>query len=46
MSFVRLKSKYREFNNEIGQTGAGLKAEEIVSGSELSNKIIMHANLY
>ncbi|KAH9960585.1 hypothetical protein BGW80DRAFT_1464195 [Lactifluus volemus] len=34
-----LKTKYHEFNNKIGQTEAGLKAEEIAEGSELSNKI-------
>ena len=36
---TRLKTKYCEFNNDIGQTGASLKVKEIAEGSELSNKI-------
>lgn len=36
-----LKSKYRTFNTELGQTGAGLRKEDVVVGSDISNKIGM-----
>lgn len=36
---LSLRSKYRAFNNELGQTGAGLRKEDVTSGSNISNKI-------
>ncbi|KAJ7233813.1 hypothetical protein C8J57DRAFT_1532137 [Mycena rebaudengoi] len=35
----RLKSEYHDFNTELGQTGAGLKYEDITPGSDIHNKI-------
>lgn len=37
--FDRLKIKYRDFNAAIGQTGAGLKYEDVEEDSELANLI-------
>jgi hypothetical protein len=37
--FFRLKKQYRAANERIGRTGAGLKAEDIVPGSEIANII-------
>ena len=35
----RLQKKYRLFNEKLGQTGAGLKFEDVEEGSALSNLI-------
>ncbi|KAJ7163659.1 hypothetical protein C8R46DRAFT_902539, partial [Mycena filopes] len=36
---TRLKSTYKEFNTELGQTGAGLDYDQIDVGSDIYNKI-------
>lgn len=41
-----LRTKYRTFNNELGQTGAGLRKEEVTPGSDISNKIGKHPSLH
>ena len=35
----RLKQKYRDFNKNLGQTGAGLLPEEIEEDTELGNLV-------
>ena len=35
----RLQKEYQLFNEKLGQTGAGLKCEDIEEGSALSNLI-------
>ncbi|KAJ7469520.1 hypothetical protein FB451DRAFT_1176760 [Mycena latifolia] len=35
----RLRKRYGEINKELGQTGAGLRVEDVVPGSEIANKI-------
>ncbi|KAJ7887972.1 hypothetical protein B0H13DRAFT_2342151 [Mycena leptocephala] len=35
----RLRKRYRDINNELGQTGAGLKPEDVTPESEIANKI-------
>ena len=35
----RLRQKYREFNKRLGQTGAGLQAEEIRRDPNMNNLI-------
>lgn len=34
-----LKKQYVQFRTELGQTGAGLRAEEVEPGSNIANKI-------
>ncbi|KAJ7351345.1 hypothetical protein DFH08DRAFT_957668 [Mycena albidolilacea] len=34
-----LRKRYRETNSELGQTGAGLRLEDVVEGSDIHNKI-------
>jgi hypothetical protein len=40
-SFFRLKKQYRAANEHIGKTGAGLKPEDVMLGSEIANIIGM-----
>jgi len=35
----RLKTAYKSFNAESGETGAGLECSEVVPGSKIANKI-------
>ncbi|KAJ7157566.1 hypothetical protein C8R43DRAFT_826483, partial [Mycena crocata] len=35
----RLRKRYGEINKELGQTGAGLRVEDVEPGSEIENKI-------
>ena len=35
----RLKQKYREFNKALGQTGAGVRPEDVEEGSDMHNLI-------
>jgi len=37
--FLSLKQKYRDFNKELGQTGAGLQVEDIRKDSSLHNLV-------
>ena len=37
--FFRLKKQYRAANEHIGKTGAGLKPEDVMPGSEIANLI-------
>ena len=43
--FFRLKKQYRATNKCIGKTGAGLKAADVMPGSEIAN-IIGTSNSY
>ncbi|KAJ7200312.1 hypothetical protein GGX14DRAFT_660145, partial [Mycena pura] len=36
---TRLRKTYRKVNAELGQTGAGLRIEDVVEGSDIANKI-------
>lgn len=38
---IRLKHEYRESNERIGKTGAGLSLSDVAEGSELWNVIRM-----
>jgi hypothetical protein len=42
----RLRKEYRLFNEKLGQTGAGLKCEDVEEGSALSNLIGMFLFLF
>jgi hypothetical protein len=35
----RLRKEYRTFNEKLGQTGAGLRFEDIKEGSDLQNLV-------
>jgi len=37
--FSRLKQKYREVNKTLGQTGAGVRPEDVEEGSDMHNLI-------
>ncbi|KAJ7689861.1 hypothetical protein B0H17DRAFT_936705, partial [Mycena rosella] len=39
---TRLKTTYKEFNAELGQTGAGLEYSNITLNNDMYNKIGMH----
>lgn len=41
----RLRKEYRLFNEKLGQTGAGLKFEDVEEGSALSNLIGLFLSL-
>jgi hypothetical protein len=38
-SLYRLQKEYRSFNEKLGQTGAGLRYEDIEEGSNLQNLV-------
>ena len=38
-SVFRLRKEYRSFNEKLGQTGAGLRYEDIDEGSNLQNLV-------
>jgi hypothetical protein len=37
--FIRLKKQYRAANERIGQTGAGMRPEDVTPGSAIANII-------
>ena len=39
LTVFRLKKQYHAANERIGRTGAGLKADDVVPGSEIANII-------
>jgi hypothetical protein len=46
LTSFRLRKEYRLFNEKLGQTGAGLKCEDVQEGSALSNLIgLFHFSL-
>jgi hypothetical protein len=46
MFYLRLRKEYRTCNEKLGQTGAGLRYEDIQEGSDLKNLVSRYKFFY